>query len=96
MVRSRQFSNPSKLSCMISLPASIKRIRSRTAEKKLQHVFSHFKSIRIFSDAQGPLTMVVRSSQISPQALMHVIVTSKYGKERMKKAKKMETPVFPS
>ena len=39
VVRSRQISNPSKLSCMISLPASMKRIRSRTAEKKWRHCF---------------------------------------------------------
>ena len=39
VVRSRQISNQSKLSCMISLPASMKRIRSRTAEKKWRHCF---------------------------------------------------------
>ena len=34
MFGSSQISNSSKLSCMLSLPASMKRIRSRTAEKK--------------------------------------------------------------
>ena len=56
-------SNSSKLSCMSSLHASMKWIRSRIAEKKWQHRFSHYKSMGIFSDAQGQLTpqSVVRS-----------------------------------
>ena len=41
---------------MSLLPASMKWIQSRTAEKKWQHRFSHFKSMGIFSDAQGQLT----------------------------------------
>ena len=36
---------------MLSLPASMKWIRSRIAEKKWQHHFSHYKSLGIFSDA---------------------------------------------
>ena len=46
----------SKLSCMLSLPASMKRIRSRKAEKKWRQRFSHYKPMGIFSDAQGQLT----------------------------------------
>ena len=45
VVRSRQISNPSKLSCMLSLPASMKRIISRTAKKKWRHRFSHHNPI---------------------------------------------------
>ena len=58
VVGSGQISNSSKLSCMSSLPASInyKWFRTRTAEKKWQHRFSHYKSMEIFSDAQGQLT----------------------------------------
>ena len=107
VVKSGQNSNSSKLSCIWSLPASMKRNRwktaekkwrhrfflhnpicyhgnqwldlaeiqthpsshvcyhylqvwkriwSRTAEKKWRHRFSHYKSMRIFSDAQGQLT----------------------------------------
>ena len=56
VVGSSQISNSSKLSCMLSLPASMKRIRSRTAEKKWRHRFSHYKPMGIFSDVQGQLT----------------------------------------
>ena len=60
-------SNSSKLSCMLSLPASMKRIRSRTAEKKWRHRFSHYKPMGIFSDVQGQLTpqSVVRAGRNS-------------------------------
>ena len=52
---------------MLSLPASMKRIRSRTAEKKWRHRFSHYKPMKIFSDVQGQLTLqsVVRSGRNS-------------------------------
>ena len=62
--RSGGISNSSKLSCMLSLPASMKRIRLRTAEKKWRHHFSHYKPMGIFSDFQGQLTpqWVVQSS----------------------------------
>ena len=56
VVGSGQISNSSKLSCMLSLPASMKRIRSRTAEKRWRHHFSHYKPMGIFSDVQGQLT----------------------------------------
>ena len=48
---------------MLSLPVSPKRIRSRTAEKKWRHRFSHYKPI--FSDVQGQVTpqSVVKSGQ---------------------------------
>ena len=64
VVWSGQISYSSKHSCMSSLPASMKWIRSRT---KWQQRFSHYKSMGIFSDAQGQLTsqFVVRSGWIS-------------------------------
>ena len=67
MVRSGRISNSSKLSCMLSLPASMKRIRSRTVEKKWRHRFSHYKPMEIFSDVQGQLTLqsVVQSGRNS-------------------------------
>ena len=67
MLGSSRISNSSKLSCMLSLPASLKRIRLRTAEKKWRHYFSHYKPMGIFSDFQGQLTLqwVVQSSQNS-------------------------------
>ena len=52
---------------MLSLPASMKRIRSRTAEKKWRHPFSQYKPMGIFSDVQGQRTVqsVVQSGQNS-------------------------------
>ena len=52
---------------MSSLPASMKRIRSKTAEKMWWRSFPHYKSMGIFSDAQGQLTLLslVGSSRIS-------------------------------
>ena len=52
---------------MPSLPASMKRTRSKTAEKKWQHRFSHYKSTGNFSDAKGQLSpqSVVESQRIS-------------------------------
>ena len=100
VVRSRQISNPSKLSCMISLPASMKRIRSRTAEK-VETLFSHYKPMGIFfrrsraanSAVGGPIRLKFK---LVP-ALMHVIVTCNYEKERMKTSReKVETTFFPS
>ena len=45
----------------------MKRIRSRTAEKKWRHRFSHYKPMGIFSDVQGQLTpqSVVRAGRNS-------------------------------
>ena len=45
MVRSGRNSNSSKILCMSSLPASIKRIRSKTTEKRWRHHFPHYKSM---------------------------------------------------
>ena len=52
---------------MSSLPASMKRIRSKTAEKMWWRSFPYYKSMGIFSDAQGQLTLlsVVGSGRIS-------------------------------
>ena len=101
MVRSSQISNSSKLSCMLSLPASMKSIRSRTAEKKWRHPFSHYKPMGIFfrrsraanSAVGGPIRLKFKLVQ----ALMYVIVTCKYEKEQMKNSQeKVETLFFPS
>ena len=43
---------------MSSLPASMKRIPSKTAEKMWWRSFPHYKSMGIFSDAQGQLTLL--------------------------------------
>ena len=41
---------------MFSLPASMKKIRSKVKELECSQDFSHYKSMGIFPDAQGQLT----------------------------------------
>ena len=57
----------SKLSCMFSLPARMRMIDSQMKELEFSQDFSHYKSMGIFSDAQGQLTpqSLVQSSRIS-------------------------------
>ena len=45
VVGSGRISNSSNLLCMLSLPVSMKRIPSRTTEKKWQHRFSNYNTI---------------------------------------------------
>ena len=56
-VGSGRISNTSKLLCMSLLPARMKRMRSKTAEKKWQHRFTHYKPMGILSDAKGQLSL---------------------------------------
>ena len=48
--------NSSKFSCMSSLPARMKMIHTKMKELERSQDFSHYKSMGIFSDAQGQLT----------------------------------------
>ena len=48
--------NSSKLSCMSSLPARMKLIKSKMKELKCSQNLSHYKSMGIYQDAQGQLT----------------------------------------
>ena len=59
--------NLSKLSCMSSFPARMRMIDSKMKELECSQGFSHYKSMEIFSDAQGQLTpqSLVRSHRIS-------------------------------
>ena len=59
--------NSSKLSCMSSLPARMRMIKSKMKELECSQDFSHYKSMGIFPDAQGQLTpqSFVRSGRIS-------------------------------
>ena len=47
-VRSGRNSNSSEILCMSSLPASIKRIGSKTTKKRWRHRFPHYKSMGAF------------------------------------------------
>ena len=49
--------NSSKLSCMFSLPARKRMIKSKMKELECSQDFSHYKSMGIFPDAQGQLTL---------------------------------------
>ena len=94
-------SHPSSRVCYHYLQ-SMKRIRSRTAEQKWRHRFSHYgdffqtffrRSRAAYSAVGGP----IRPKFELVRALMHVIVTCKFEKERVKNSReKVETPFFPS
>ena len=56
VVLSGQNLNSSKLSCMFSLPARMRLIKSKLKELECSQDFSHYKSMGIFQDAQGQLT----------------------------------------
>ena len=67
LVRSGRISNSFKMLWMSSLPASMKKIRSKMKELECSQGFSHYKSMGIFPNAQGQLTpqSLVRSGRIS-------------------------------
>ena len=60
-------SNSSKLSCMSSLPARMKKIQLKMKVLECSQDFSHYKSMGILPNAKGQLTpqSTVRSAQIS-------------------------------
>ena len=64
--------NSSKLSCMSSLPARMMLIKSKMKELECSQDFSHYKSMGIFTDAQGQLTpqSLVQSGRISHSSEM--------------------------
>ena len=77
----------SKLSCMSSLPARMRMIESKRKELECSQDFSHYKSMGIFSDAQGQLTpqSFVRSGRISlNRDVMDVLVSCKYEEDPIK------------
>ena len=55
-VGSCQNSNSSKLLCMSSLSAKMKKIQSKMKELEFSQHFYHYKSMEIFSEDQGQLT----------------------------------------
>ena len=64
--------NSSKLSCIYSLPARMRLIKSKLKGLECSQDFSHYKSMGIFPDAQGQLTpqSLVRSGRISNSSEM--------------------------
>ena len=76
---------------MSLLPAKMNRILSRTEGEKLQHRFSHYKSMRICSDAQWQLTPVVGSSQISNSHVCHCYLQVWKGTDEKQPGKSEDT-----
>ena len=73
----------------------------KNSREKVETSFSHYKPMGIFSDFKGQLTPQfggpIRLKFKLVPALMHVIVTCNYKKERMNYSReKLETPFFPS
>ena len=64
--------NSSKLSCMSSLLARMRMIKSKMKELECSQDYSHYKSMGIFPDAQGQLTpqSLVQSGRISKSSEM--------------------------
>ena len=56
VVSSRNW-NSSKLSCMSLLPTRMKMIHTKMKELEWSQHFSHYKSMGIFQDVQGQLTL---------------------------------------
>ena len=77
------------MKAMSSLPASMKWIRSRTAEKKWQHRFSYYKLWVTFFRRSRPANSAVGCpiwlNFELLRAPMHVIITCKYKKNWMEK-----------
>ena len=69
---------------MSSLPARMMLIKSKMKELECSQDFSHYKSMGIFTDAQGQLSpqSLVRSGRISNSS--DVLVTCKYEKDPIK------------
>ena len=80
-------SNSSKLWCLFLLHESIKRIQSKTTEKKWKHHFPHYKSMGVFLRCSRAANSVV-GGPFWPKFelihnIMHVLVTSKFEKDRI-------------
>ena len=56
VVESCQISNSFKILLLSSIPARMKKIQSKMKELECSQDFPHYKSMGIFSDAQGQLT----------------------------------------
>ena len=70
--------NSFKLLCMSSLPARMRMIELKMKELECSQDFSHYKSMRIFPDAQGQLTpqSFVRSGRIANSSEMSSLPTN--------------------
>ena len=76
VVRSCRNSNLSKILCMSSLSASIKRIQSKANEKCWRHHFSHYKSMGAFCchghQSFYPICLKTLRSLSPPPVMLHI------------------------
>ena len=81
VVRSGRNSNSSKILCMSSLPASLKRIGSIATDKKWWHrFFRRSRRLSIVSSGIWPIFKHI-------QGFMHVLITCKYEKDPLKNSR---------
>ena len=68
--------NSSEILCMSSLPASIKRIGSKTTEKRWRHHFRHYKSMEAFCchghQSFDPISLKTLCSLSPPPVMLHI------------------------
>ena len=89
----------SKLSCMSSLPARMRMIKSKMKELECSQDFSHYKSMGIFPDARAANSAVL--GPIWPnfelvRDVMDVLVTCKYEEDPIKnEGARVVTTFFP-
>ena len=69
---------------MSSLPARMMLIKSKMKELECSQDFSHYKSMGIFTDAQGQLTPQSWPNFELVRDVMDVLVTCKYEKDPIK------------
>ena len=76
VVRSCPNSNSSEILCMSMLPASIKRIGSKTTEKRWRHHFPHYKSMEAFCchkhQSFDPISLKTLCSLSPPPVMLHI------------------------
>ena len=75
-VRSGWNSNSSKILCMSSLPASIKRIGSKSTDKRWRHCFPHYKSMGAFcchgNQSSDPICPKTICSLFPTPVILHI------------------------
>ena len=92
VVQSGRNSILSELSCMSSLPASMKRNGQKTAKKKWRHCFFPIITLSVTMKTRGWIWPNFKLIQ----ALMYIIITCKYEKDLiMNSREKVETSFFP-
>ena len=66
-----QWSNSSEILCMSALPANIKRIRSKTTEKRWRHPFPHYNSSQPLCLSWLPATLMMSQLKMNELAWRH-------------------------